>query len=112
MKLLFVAIMKNDEYRSRVLKELEKYEPTGTVIPTSSLKNAILQSNVEPLPNFGGLRQLYENERALNTTIMAVIEEEELEQLKATIKGVSIQNSENEGIMFAVPVMYFEELRD
>ena len=91
---------------------LEKFEPTGTVIPTSSMRNAILQSTVEPLPNFGGLRQLYENDRALNTTIMAVIEEEELEQVKSIIRGVSIKNEENRGIMFAAPITYFEELKN
>jgi len=112
MKLLLVVIMKNDDYRNRVLNELGKYETTGTVIPTTSMRNAITQSCVEPLPNFGGLRQIYENDRSLNTTILAVIEEEELEQVKALIKNVSVKNQENEGIMFAVPVMYFEELKD
>lgn len=109
MKLLFFVIMRNDEHRNRVLAAMNKYEATGTVIPTSSIRNAILNASTEPLPIFGALRQLSEHSRDLNTTIMTVIEEKDLEATKMLVRSLSVEGTENDGIMFAIPVVDFEE---
>lgn len=112
MKLLFVVIIKNDEYRNALLNEMNKFQTTGTVITTGSIKNAILQPDVEPIPNFGGLRQLYENQSDLNTTILAIIDEEDLAQTKAMVRSVSTKGATYEGIMFTLPINDYETLTD
>ncbi|MDD3832075.1 MAG: hypothetical protein PHW00_05525 [Clostridia bacterium] len=112
MKMFMIIVTRNDDHLNKLLNNLRDYELKGTVIPTTSIRHAILDNNIEPLPVFGGLRQLYSKNTDLNTTIMLAVEQEELENVKQAVRDVYQDVGQHKALMLATPLSYFEELTD
>ncbi len=111
MKVLLVVSPTSDEAKNKILKAVAKYELPGIVMPTQSLANSFLRNEDEPVPVFGGLRNIVEAKENidLTTSIFVIINKESLWEVKAAIKGSCADLTESAGSMFAVELFDYEE---
>ncbi len=110
MKVLYFIVLKNDRIRNRVMKALDGIKVNGVVLASTSVRHALLESNIEPLPDFGALRHVVENVHYNKSTILTVVDEEQIELVKKTVKEASKGCGENAGRMYTVPVSNYEEI--
>lgn len=107
-EILMVVVLKNDDCKNKVLAAMRAMEKNGTVIPSNSIKHALLRDDVEPLPIFGGLRQLVDDPSHLETTIMLVMKKEEMQQTRDAIIEATKDKLDDVALIFALPVIYHE----
>lgn len=107
-EILMVVVLKNDGCKNKVLRAMRAIDKNGTVIPTNSIKHALLRDDVEPLPIFGGLRQLVDDPSHLETTILLVMNEDELKPTRDAIVNATKDNPTDVALIFALPVIYHE----
>jgi len=106
MKHLLVVILKNNERAHRLFEKLTELNIKGTVLPSTGLNHALMESNVNHPPIFGGSRYLVEQEYESNATVLIVIDESKLDIARSTIKEIT-QNLTG-AFMFAVPLNHYE----
>ncbi len=107
-EILMVVVLKNDNCKHKVLRAMRAIDKNGTVIPTNSIKHSLLKDDVEPLPIFGGLRQLADDPAHLETTILLVMNEDELKPTRDAIINATKDNPTDVALIFATPVIYHE----
>jgi hypothetical protein len=112
MKLLFVVILHNNENAYKLFSALRKNDTKGTVLPAQSLRSLVLDSEIEPIPMFAGLRHIIDSPRELNYTVFCVIDESELENVKNIVHGVTEEIQQKIGIMFALPITLWKEVNN
>ncbi|HPV69995.1 MAG TPA: hypothetical protein PK030_02970 [Bacilli bacterium] len=106
MKHLLVVILKNNERAHRLFEKLTEVNIKGTVLPSTGLNHALMESNVNHPPIFGESRYLVEQEYESNATVLIVIDDAKLEIARSTIKEIT-QNL-TDAFMFAVPLNHYE----
>jgi len=106
MKYLLVIIIKNNERAYRLFERLNSLQIKGTVLPSTGLNHALMESNINQPPVFGGSRYLVEQEYESNSTVLIVIDQAKLELARSTIKEVT--DNLNDAFMFAVPLDHYE----
>lgn len=106
MKYLIVVILKNNERAHKLFEKLNDLKIKGTILPSTGLNHALMESNIEHPPIFGGTRYFVEQEYEANATLLIVIDESKVELARSTIKEVT-QNL-NDAFMFAVPLHHYE----
>jgi len=106
MKYLLVAILKNDERAHKLFEKLTELKIKGTVLPSTGLHHALMESSVNQPPVFGGSRYLIEQEYEANATVLIVLDEAKLELARSTIKEVT--QGLSDAFMFAVPLDHYE----
>lgn len=108
MKVLFIAILDKNECEQELFSRLMQKGYNGTLIPTTSIKHALLGSGVEPVPIFAGLRHVVETTENANSTLFIVIDLDSMEEVKSIINDVTDNLAHHAGMMFAVPLIMFE----
>lgn len=112
MKVLFACVLEKNEYEKKLYSELVKNNYSGTVLPTTSIKHALLGSNIEPIPVFAGLRHLVDEKEDINSTILMLVDLDELDKIKAIVKTATNNFEKHCGCMFAVPLIMLEGAED
>ena len=110
MQLLFITLKDSEEFL-KTLSGLKKHGMNGVVLPSTSLKNALLHSEVEDVPSFGGLSKVVDHTFEEGHTVFMLINEEKLEEAKEVVHSIA-ENLESKGVMFSVPVTFWEGLRN
>lgn len=110
MQLLVITLDDSDEFL-RTLADLKDHGMNGIVIPTTSLKHALLTSKVDAAPIFGSLSKLIENNFEPSNTVLMLVNDKELEEAKEIVR-IKTKGISRKGVMFAVPVSFWEGLVD
>ncbi len=105
----FVVTLDDSEQFLQILSGLKNHGMNGIVMPSTSLKHALLRSNVDEVPIFGKLSNLVKSEFEMSHTLMMLIPDEKLEEAKTTVRGI-VKDLRKKGIMFAMPVSFWEGL--
>ena len=91
MQLLVVTLDDSEEFL-KTLSRLKEDGLNGIVIPTTSLKHALVTQDYE-----------------CNHTLLMLVDEEKLEDAKRIVRGIT-KGLRKKGIMFALPVSFWEGL--
>lgn len=110
MNLLVITLDESDQFL-RTLAGLKENGMNGIVIPTTSLKHALLNSKIDAAPIFGSISKLVENNFEPSNTVLMLVNDEELEEAKEIVRSIT-KGIGKKGIMFAVPVSFWEGLDD
>lgn len=110
MQLLFITLKDSEEFL-RTLSGLKDHGMNGIVLPCTSLKHALLHNHVDAAPAFGGLSKIVEHSFLEYNTVMMLIKEERLDEAKEVVHSIA-ENLESKGVMFSVPVSFWEGLRN
>ncbi len=108
MKVLQVVIMSNHENLNKVCQELSNNGKIEMVIPLVSPLRSIMSSDVEPMPIFGGFRQLAEGDNSFDAILM-ILDENEIQLVKDIVKSISSQEGTQKSITFTLPINNYEE---
>ena len=106
MELLVITLDNSEEFL-KTLSGLKDHGMNGIVIPTTSLKHALLNSNIDAAPIFGSISKLVEHDFELSHTVMMLVKKEKVEVARNVVKGI-IKEFGRKGIMFSVPVSFWE----
>ncbi len=108
---LLVVILKKEELVTEICKELaEEGVHGGTIIDGTGMASII--EKMDDLPIFGMLKSILadDDEHEIVKVMMFVMDDEEMETARKTIRDVVGLDEPNTGIMFAVPVSFVEGL--
>ncbi len=107
---LLVLILKRADLVSEICRELaEEGVHGGTILDGTGMASVI--DKMDDLPIFSMLKTLLSEEDEDGVKVMLfVMEDNELEQARKTIKDVVGLDQPNTGIMFALPVSFVEGL--
>ena len=108
---LLVVILKKEELVSEICKELaEEGVHGGTIIDAAGMASIIEQ--MDDLPIFGMLKSILadDDDNEVVKVMMFVMNDEEMEAARVTIREVVGLDEPNTGIMFALPVTFVEGL--
>ena len=106
MKNLIFAIIEKHTISEEVLESLSKAGYNGTVVPSTSLKHAILDHGEAPM--FFNLSHLDEESFENNTTLFIVVDEEKTENVLNIIREHTKNFTLSHGGMFVTPLTSFE----
>ncbi len=110
MELLVITLKDNEEFL-RTLSGLKDHGMNGVVLPCTSLRHALLNNNVDAAPAFGGLSKVVDHHFDASHTVFMLINKEKLEEAKAVVHSIA-KNLEGKGVMFSMPVTFFEGLKN
>ena len=108
MQLLIVTLDDSEEFL-KTLSQLKDHGMNGIVIPTTSLKHTLLTSKVDAAPIFGSLSKIVKQDYEASHTLLMIVSEEELEMTKTIVRKIT-KGLGRKGIMFALPVSFWEGL--
>ena len=106
MQLLILNVNDREEFM-RAVRGLKQHGFNGIVFPTTSLKHALLDEDVEPAPIFGSISKLVDNDLIKGDTLLMTLDEEHVELAKAAIRSVKLKHK---GIMYTMPLSSWEEI--
>lgn len=106
MKHMLFTILEVCSKTDTLLHALSKYGVNGTIMPSTSLKHAILQGN--ETPTFVTLRHLMPTKFEDTTALVMIVDEEQLEDLKNEIRKISNNFKDIHGCMFSKKIDEFE----
>ena len=108
---LLVVILKKEELVTEICKELaEDGVHGGTILDGTGMASVI--EKMDDLPIFSMLKAILSDDDDHETvkTMLFVMDDEEMEKAKKTIRNVVGLDEPNTGIMFALPVSFVEGL--
>lgn len=108
---LLVVILKKEELVTEICKELaEEGVHGGTILDGTGMASVI--EKMDDLPIFSMLKSILSDDDEHETvkTMLFVMDDEEMEKAKKTIRNVVGLDEPNTGIMFALPVSFVEGL--
>jgi hypothetical protein len=100
---LFVTVLVEGEYMPKILKKLSENNFHGSVMPTLSIKKALLTSNVEPVPMFGGISKVVEYDHSPRPMVFVVVKHDEEVKTLARLIGIK-----DKGFMYSLPIDFLE----
>lgn len=106
MNLLVITLDDSEEFL-KSLSGLKDHGMNGIVIPTTSLKHALLHNTVDAAPIFGGVSKLMNQDYTLSHTCVMLIPDEKVEEAKQVVLGIT-KGLGRKGVMFALPVTFWE----
>jgi len=107
MQLLVVTLDDSEEFL-RTLSKLKEQNMNGIVLPSTSLKHALLSQNaVDDVPIFGSVSKIVRHEFEASHTLLMLVEENQLEAAKKTVRDIT-RGLGKKGVMFALPVSFWE----
>ena len=109
MQLLVVTLDDGEEFL-QALSRLKERDLNGIVLPSTNLKHALLSQNaVEDVPIFGAVSKIVRREFEAGYTLFVLVGEDQMEAAKETVREVT-RGLGKKGLMFALPVSFWEEL--
>lgn len=106
---LLVLILKRADLVNEICRDLaEEGVHGGTILDGIGMASVI--DKMDDLPLFGMLKTLLADDDEGVKVMLFVMEDEELEEARRTIKKVVGLDQPNTGIMFALPVSFVEGL--
>ncbi len=105
---LFITVLVEGEYMPKILKKLSENNYHGTVMPTLSIRRALLSNNVEPVPMFGGISKVIEYDHSPRPMIFVVVKNDEEVKKLAAIINETIGGIKNKGFMYSLPIDFLE----
>lgn len=108
---LLVVIMKKENLVNDICKTLaEEGVHGGTIIDAQGMASVL--ETMDDLPIFGMLKAILadDDEREVAKVMLFVMDDEEMEKARKTIRSVIGLDEPNTGIMFALPVSFVEGL--
>lgn len=109
---MFQVILSKNENAYALFSALRKNGIKGVVLPAQSLKSALLDNHDESIPAFAGLRHVVEYPHDMNYMVYCIIDESQLEDVKAIVRRVTDEIKQKVGIMYAMPLAFVEGLSD
>ena len=73
---LFIAVLTEQSYVPTILKKFADNNYRGSVLSTKSIRHALMDS-VEPLPYFGGLSKIVDEEEVHRPMIFVVVKQDD-----------------------------------
>ncbi len=107
---LFIVVLTDHEFVNPILKSFSDNNYHGSVLATKSIRHALMESN-EPLPYFGGLSKVVdENEELSRPMIFVVVKDElDIKLLSKLVKDIT-GPIKGKGFMYSLPISYVEGL--
>ncbi len=110
MQLLVITIDNCDEFLA-TLEGLRAHGMNGIVFQSTSLKNALLESNIDAAPIFGRVSKVISHDFESSHTAFLVLDDDRIEHAKRVIlrntKGLG-----KKGFMFTIPVSSYEGIEE
>ena len=106
MQLLVITIDDCDEFLA-TLEGLRAHGMNGIVFQSTSLKHALLNSNVDALPIFGRVSKIMSHDFESSHTAFLLLNDDQLEHAKRVIRR-NTHGLGKKGVMFTLPVLSFE----
>lgn len=105
MKLLIVILSKT-EYVPGIISDLERQNiGDPTVIDSEGALNVLSESNVEPLPMFGGLRFVIGRSKRESKTLLCALPDEDVDKAMEIIdRRVGGIDKPDTGVAFVLPI--------
>lgn len=110
MQLLVVTLDETEEFL-QTLSKLKDDGLNGIVIPTTSLKHALMYNTVDAVPIFGSISKIVKHDFQSNHTLLMLVDEKKLEEAKKIVRDIT-KGLGKKGVMFALPVTFWEGLDD
>lgn len=108
MQLLIITLDDSEDFL-RTLSDLKDHGMNGIVFPTTSLKHALLSSNIDAAPIFGSIGKLVKREYEASHTVLMLVDDENLDFARKTVREIT-HGLGRKGILFTVPVSSWEGL--
>jgi hypothetical protein len=108
---LFIAVLTEQSYVPTILKKFADNNYRGSVLSTKSIRHALMDS-IEPLPYFGGLSKIVDEEEVPRPMIFVVVKEDEEVKRLAKLVNEAIDGIKGKGFMYSLPISYLEGLDD
>lgn len=105
---LFVTVLVEGEYMPKILKKLSENNFHGSVMPTLSIKEALLTSNVEPVPMFGGISKVVEYDHSPRPMVFVVVKHDEEVKTLARLINEATGGIKDKGFMYSLPIDFLE----
>lgn len=106
MQLLVITIDDCDEFLA-TLEGLRAHGMNGIVFQSTSLKHALLNSNVDASPIFGRVSKIMSHDFESSHTAFLLLNDDQLEHAKRVIRR-NTHGLGKKGVMFTLPVLSFE----
>jgi len=106
MKHLVYLVLQDPHVTEDVMKVLSTANHNGTVIPSLSLKHFL--DDASEIPYFFNLHTIEAKNYARNTTILLLVESDQLDEVKGIIREVTENFSLSHGGMATLPLEDFE----
>ena len=106
MQLLVITIDDCDEFLA-TLEGLRAHGMNGIVFQSTSLKHALLNSNVDAPPIFGRVSKIMSHDCESSHTAFLLLNDDQLEHAKRVIRR-NTHGLGKKGVMFTLPVLSFE----
>ena len=106
MQLLVITIDDCDEFLA-TLEGLRAHGMNGIVFQSTSLKHALLNSNVDAPPIFGRVSKIMSHDFESSPTAFLLLNDDQLEHAKRVIRR-NTHGLGKKGVMFTLPVLSFE----
>ena len=103
---LFVTVLVEGEYMPKILKKLSENNFHGSVMPTLSIKKALLTSNVEPM--FGGISKVVEYDHSPRPMVFVVVKHDEEVKTLARLINEATGGIKDKGFMYSLPIDFLE----
>ena len=110
MQLLVITIDNCDEFLA-TLEGLKAHGMNGIVFQSTSLKNALLNSNVDSAPIFGSISKVISHDFESSHTAFLVLTEEQTLHAKRVIRR-NTKGLGKKGFMFTVPLSSYEGIEE
>ena len=106
MQLLVITIDDCDEFLA-TLEGLRAHGMNGIVFQSTSLKHALLNSNVDAPPIFRRVSKIMSHDFESSHTAFLLLNDDQLEHAKRVIRR-NTHGLGKKGVMFTLPVLSFE----
>lgn len=106
MQLLVITIDKSDEFLS-TLMGLKEHGMNGIVFESTSLKHALLGSDPDSAPIFGRISHFMNREFEPSHTAFLLLDDEQIEHAKRVVRR-NTNGIGKKGVMFTIPITYYE----
>ena len=106
---LFIAVLTEQSYVSTILKKFADNNYHGSVLSTKSIRHALMDS-VEPLPYFGGLSKIADEEEVHRPMIFVVVKQDNEVKILSKLANEALGGIKGKGFMYSLPINYLEGL--
>lgn len=106
MQLLVITIDNCEEFLN-TLMGLKEHGMNGFIMQSTSLKHALLNSNIDAAPIFGSVSKIISHDFESSHTAFLLLNDDQLEHAKRVVRR-NTHGLGKKGVMFALPLTFFE----